>query len=109
MAGVRLVKMKFKPDGKQVWLDWCDQLKRRTDEVLETLKNEGALSEACFVSQDGESVYYFMEVENLDRARTAFKSSTFKIDAEHREAVLQSLERVEELTPIFHFQNRDST
>jgi hypothetical protein len=100
--------LKFKPDKKQVWLDWCEELKRRADEVIETLQNEGTLSEACFISQDGESVYYFMEVEDLGRAQAAFKNSTFKIDGEHRQAFSQSLERVEELTPLFHFQNRSS-
>ena len=108
MAGVRLVKLRFKSDQKQVWLDWCEQLKVRSNEVLETLKNEGALSEACFLSGDGETIYYFMEVEDFERARVAFKNSTFKIDSEHREAILRSLERVEELTTLFHFQNRDS-
>ena len=87
-------------------MDWCEQLKKRADEVLETLKSEGTLSEACFVSQDGESIYYFMEMENLEKARQAFKNSNHKIDKDHREARDSSLEKIEELTPLFHFQNK---
>ena len=80
-------------------MDWCGQLKKRADEVLETLKSEGTLSEACFVSQDGESIYYFMEIENLE-------NSNHKIDKDHRDARDSSLEKIEELTALFYFQNK---
>ncbi|MBI4479188.1 MAG: hypothetical protein HY651_04110 [Acidobacteria bacterium] len=105
MSQVRLVKLKFKAGGKQIWLDWCEQLKNRSDEVMETLRSERTLSESCFVSQDGGSLYYFLEAEDLEHAKKAFHGSTFNIDREHREARLASLEFVEELTPVFHFRN----
>ena len=105
MSQVRLVKLRFKPGKKQIWLDWCEQLKKRTAEVMETLRKEGTLSESCFVSQDGESLFYFMEAEDLERAKQAVQNSTLKIDEEHREARLASLEFVEELSPLFHFRN----
>ena len=106
MSQVRLVKLKFKPGKKQIWLDWCEQLKKRADEVIETLKNEGTLSEACFISQDGESIYYFIEMEDLEKAGQAFKNSSYKIDKDHREAREASLEKVEELNPLFYFNNK---
>ena len=105
MSQVRLIRLKFKSGKKQVWLGWCEQLNKRPKEVIETLQNEGVLSEACFVSQDGESLFYFMEAEDLERAKQAVQSSTLKIDQEHREARLASLEFVEELSPLFHFRN----
>lgn len=60
MTQVKLYKLKFKPDAKEIWLDWSRELLRRKNEVVATLKNEGVVSESCFVSGDGESVYYFM-------------------------------------------------
>ncbi|MBI3935079.1 MAG: hypothetical protein HY316_10345 [Acidobacteria bacterium] len=105
MSQVRLVRLKFQSGKKQIWLDWCEQLKKRTDAVLETLRNEGTLSESCFVSQDGDSLYYFMEAEDLERATKAFQGSPFRLDQEHRDARLASLEFVEELSPLFHFRN----
>jgi len=105
MSQAILVKLKFKAGRKQIWLDWCEQLKKRTDEVIETLKNEGTLSEACFISRDGEDLYYYAEVEDVERARQAFRSSTYKIDQEHRQAQGASLEKVEELSPVFYFRN----
>ena len=106
MSQARLVRLKFKPGKEQIWLNWCQELMRRTDEVMQTLRNEGTLSESSFVSQDGESVYCFMEVEDLERAKYAFQNSTFRIDKEHRAARMASLEFVEELSPLFHFRNR---
>ena len=105
MSHVRLVRLKFKPGKKQIRLDWCEQLKQRTDEVMETLQSEGTLSESCFVSQDGESLYYFMEAEDLLRAKQAVQDSTFQIDQDHRSARMASLDFVEELEPLFHFRN----
>lgn len=106
MPQVRLVKLKFKPGKKQIWRDWCEQLKQRVNEVVETLKNEGTLAEACFVSQDGESVYYFMEVEDLAKTKKAFKNSAYKIDKDHREAIIASLEKIEEMNTLFYFRNK---
>ena len=108
MSHVRLVEMKFQPDKKQIWLDWCEQLKSRSEEVVQTLQNEGVITEACFLSEDGNSIFYFMEVSDLEKEKAAVKSSMFKIDSDHREAKMQSLKRGHELIPLFHFENRDS-
>lgn len=43
MTQVKLVKMKLKEGNDQIWLDWCEELKQRKNEVIETLKNEGVL------------------------------------------------------------------
>ncbi len=39
MTEVMLRKFRFKRDKKQEWMDWCRELTRRQDEVLETLRN----------------------------------------------------------------------
>lgn len=103
MSEVKLYKFVFKPTKKQVWLDWCEELKTRQAEVIETLKNEGVLSESCFLSADGLSIYYFMEAKDFAKAKEAVKKSMFKIDAEHKTARQSSIDFVEELACLFHF------
>ncbi len=109
MTQVKLVKLKFKENGKKIWLDWSEELKRRKDEVIETLKNEGVVSEACFMSEDGESVYYFMEAEDFEKAKNASGSSVCPIDADHKKAREMSLEKLGNLECLFHFENRDKS
>ena len=106
MTQVKLVKLKLKEGNEQIWLDSCEKLKQRKNEVIETLKNEGVLSESCFLSEDEKCVYYFMEAENFEKAKSAVEKSNFKIDAEHKEKRTLSLEKVAQLKELFHFENR---
>ena len=106
MTQVSLYKFAFKPNAKQAWLNWSEELKRRKDEVLATLKDEGVVSEACFISPDGEHVYYFMEAEDFEKVKNAATQSTHPIDAEHKTVRLNSLEFVAKLDCLFHFENR---
>jgi hypothetical protein len=106
MTHASLYKFAFKPGTKQVWLDWSEELKRRKDEVLATLKNEGVVSESCFLSSDGEHVYYFMEAEDFEKVKNAVAHSTYPIDADHKRVRLSSLEFVAKLDCLFHFENR---
>lgn len=106
MAQVRLAKFRFAPHGKQRWLDWCDEVKRRSGEVMETLRNEGVVTEACFLSVSEDAVYYFIEVEDFNRAQRAVEQSPYAIDREHIQVKAATLEAVEQLTCLFHFENR---
>lgn len=106
MTEVKLVKFRFKSGKKKIWLDWSEELKRRKDEVIATLKNEGVLSESCFISEDGEEVYYFMEAEDFEKAKKAIEKSTRPIDEDHKKAREASLEKIEVLKSLFHFENR---
>ncbi|MEK7072993.1 MAG: DUF6176 family protein [Patescibacteria group bacterium] len=107
MSTATLVKFKFKPGQKQAWLDWSEELKRRREEVIVTLKNEGVLSESCYISEDGEYVYYLMEVEDLEKALQVFAASNHPIDNDHRKVLDSSLERVANFDCLFHFDNRE--
>ena len=107
MTKAKLVKFRFKPDKKQVWLDWSKELERRKDEVIATLKNEGVVSESCFLSQDGESVYYFMESEDFEKVKKAVSENPHPIDADHKSARESSLEFAGKLECLFHFDNRE--
>lgn len=105
MSQVVLAKFTIKPGCKDTWLEWTDTLKSRADEVMETLKNEGVFSESCFISKEGE-IFYFMEVDDFDRVKEAVSKSTHKIDLEHKEVRLKTLDLVEKMECLFHFENR---
>lgn len=105
MSQVVLAKFKFKPGGKETWLNWAKELNVRKDEVLETLRNEDVRVEACFMTSEGDEVYYFMESKDFDRVKQAVSNSTFKIDAEHKEIRNKSLVLIEKMECLFHFEN----
>jgi L-rhamnose mutarotase len=104
MTEVKLVKLKLK--DKKVWLDWCEELKSRKNEVIETLKAEGIVSESCFLSEDEKCIYYFIEAESFDKAKSVVEKSNHVIDAEHKVKRELSLEKVAQLKELFHFENQ---
>jgi hypothetical protein len=106
MAEARLIKFRFKAEGETKWLHWAEQLERRRDEVLATLRNEGVIAEACFLSRDEQAVYYFVAAENLGRAEAAWRSSPYPIDREHMLAKSEALEQTAQLECLFFFDNR---
>lgn len=105
MSQVQLVKFRFKPGKKQVWLDWSKELMRRKAEVMATLRDEGVLSESCYISENGEEIYYFMEVEDFDKVLEVVRKSPHPIDHDHRLAKKESIERVGVLECLFQFEN----
>jgi hypothetical protein len=106
MTDVALWKYRFKPDKRQEWMEWCQELNRRREEVLETLRNEGVRVEACFLSADEDCIYYFIEAESFEKAHAAFRASRYPIDGEHRRHKTGSVGEVEALQCLFHFENR---
>jgi L-rhamnose mutarotase len=104
------VKHKLVPgSGKKLWLDWSEQLKKREKEVISTLRQEGVHLEACFLSEDEESVYYFMQVEDLKKAYEIFQRSEIPIDREHEKVRESAFESEVYLKKLFVFQNPDSS
>ena len=99
-----LVKFRFAPDKKSTWLDWCEELKRRSDEVYTTLENEGVRLEACFISKKDDSCYYLMAADDVKRALEISQSSTISIDAEHKKVFEESLIFEENLELLFSFE-----
>ncbi len=103
MTQVDLVRFRFKQGRSEAWLKWCEELKRRENEVLETLENEGVISEACFLSKDEENVYYFMEAQNLETAHETARRSLLPIDKEHRVMMESALQTPERMKTLFSF------
>jgi hypothetical protein len=106
MSEARLIKFRFKPGGREKWRQWSGELKKRSEEVFETLRNEGVIAEACFLSGEEDAVYYFVAAEDFGRAEEAAGRSSFAIDREHTLAKSAALERVEQLECLFFFDNR---
>jgi len=104
---VYLVRRKFKsPTGKEEWLDWSNELKKREEEVLTTLRNEGVRMEACFLSEDEDCVYYFMEVEDLKKAGEVFEKSKILVDREHEKVKASAFVSEVYLEKLFDFRNK---
>ncbi len=87
-------------------MEWVEELKRREPEVIETLKHEGKFIEACFLDEDTQTMYYLIEARDFEQAEEAYRTSHFPIDFEHRSVRNESLEKVDELTPLFYFSNK---
>ncbi len=107
MNEVGLVKFTFKKEGRDTWIDWCNELISRKEEVLETLESEGVLVEACFLSRKEQCIYYFIEAVSFERMQEVAKNSTRFIDIEHRAVKLESIEFVERMELLFHFDIKD--
>jgi len=105
MTELHLIKLAFKPGMREKWLSWCNELRIRREEVLETLKNENVLLEACFLSETDDCVYYFIEVEDMGRALDAFQKSHFHIDREHEKIKKEVFESETHLKNIFEIRN----
>jgi len=63
------------------------------------------VSESCFISEDGEYAYYFMEAEGFEKVRAAVTNNPHPIDADHKAVRERSLEFVEKMECLFHFEN----
>lgn len=105
MAEARLLKFRFKSGGKQKWLDWSEELKRRSKEVFETLRNEGVIAEACFLAPEEDAIYYFVSAESLEQGEQAFQDSPYALDREHMHAKSDALEQIAGLKCLFFFAN----
>lgn len=69
--------------------DWMSEVTRRTDEVRETFQHEGTRHEQVHLLEIDDRFFllYVMEVEDVERSREAFQTSTFPIDQQHREVM----------------------
>ena len=104
MVDISLVKFTFKPNTKGDWLTWCEELKKRSNEVYETLSNEGVKLEACFISEQEDACFYLMQADDVKKALEVSEKSKLPIDTEHREAFEKSLVYMEKYKPLFFFK-----
>jgi len=101
----------IKSGKTQALRDWYAELESRREEALQTLENEGVRQEAAFIlpTAHGDLLAVFIEVDDMDAANEAFRSSPFEIDRQHAQVmddctVGGSTGRVN-AEPLYVFQN----
>lgn len=104
MPQMTLLKFSFRKDKKQRWLDWCQELRARSGEVVTTLREEGIVIEGCFIAEDEDACYYLIEAEDLAKVQRLYENSTRPIDLQHKQAMEDSLQFIERLKTVFYFR-----
>jgi hypothetical protein len=74
-----------KPGKGNELREWYAELSERREEVLKALGNEGVRQEVAFVvpTEHGELLCVFIEVDDMDKATSAFLASDYEIDQKH--------------------------
>jgi hypothetical protein len=103
--GTRLVKCRFKPGGRKIWEDWCVESERRREECVATMVGEEVRTECCYLSDDGEELFYFEDAPDYAKSDSVFKHSHHAIDAEHELKIAECLIKVGPLKTLFEFHN----
>ena len=103
MAEIRCVRIKLKPNSLDRVYDWAKELKRRKNEVLESLAAESVKLEATFLEKapDGDYLISVITADELAKADEVTRLSDRPIEEFHREfkaATFESGERLEQLT-----------
>jgi hypothetical protein len=90
---IKLAIRKVRPEEENRLRSWMAELNRRSTEVLATFAHEGVRHEQAYLlrTSDGPILIYAMEAEDHERAASAFQSSTFPIDHEHRRIMKEVL------------------
>lgn len=89
---------------------WYAELHEREDEVVETLRHEGVLTESAFILADGGTtyLYVYMEAAEMEVALDAGDEEAYDVDEEHHEVLGEALAGDwADLEPIGHYTNPD--
>ncbi len=86
MLNAECVKIKLKPGSLDRVREWADEISRRSDEALETLRDEGVIVESVFLdcTNEGDFLIYYMKAESIERAKEVVKKSVHSIDNYHQ-------------------------
>ena len=87
MFETKCIKVKLKPGSLERVREWADELNRRKEEALETMRDEGVIVESAFLDStaEGDFLIYYMKAESFEKATAVVKQSVHAIDAYHRE------------------------
>lgn len=92
----KLIYRNFKPSGREIWEDWSSELNRRgTVKCSKHSRTKVYRAKRAPLSQDGQGVYHFMEVADLEQACETFEKSRFPIDGDTAKLDATFDERVE--------------
>jgi prolyl oligopeptidase PreP (S9A serine peptidase family) len=95
MFETRCVKIKLKPGSIDRVREWAQIINTRSDEALETLRDEGVVVESAFLdrTEQGDFLIYYVKAKSFERMEEVVQKSSHPIDAYHRQ-VMQEI-RVE--------------
>ena len=84
-ADVQCIRMRLKPDSLSRVRAWQAELNLRSNEVLETLRDEGVFIESVFLDEIDDEHYliYYMRGVNLGQSREVAQKSSHTIDEYH--------------------------
>ena len=101
------VKVQLRRGSIERVREWADELNRRSDEVLETLREEGVAIEAAFLDRtsEGDFLIYFMMARSQEAAQEVARRSQHPIDEYHQRFKADVWESAEVLEPQIDFQN----
>lgn len=79
-------RIKLKPNSIDRVRTWAEEIMRRKDEALETLRDEGVVLECFFLDRrdDGEYLISIMTSSDIERSQAVGRDSTHDIDAFHQ-------------------------
>jgi hypothetical protein len=101
--------IKLKPNSYDRVRAWAEEIMRRKDEALETLRDEGVLLECFFLDRrdDGDDLVSIMTAEDFERSHAVARESTHGIDAFHRAFKRDTWEAVEALEGLVELTSPD--
>jgi Family of unknown function (DUF6176) len=107
MAETRCWKIRLKPGALGRVREWADELRRRKEEVLETLRDEEVLVESVFLEHTAEADYliYYMKASDLDRNHHVARESSRPIDVYHRRFKADTWASSADLELLVDFEN----
>jgi hypothetical protein len=82
----RAFSIKLKPNSIDRVRAWAEEIMRRKEEALETLRDEGVVLECFFLDRrdDGDYLISIMAAQDFERSQTVVRTSTHAIDAFHQ-------------------------
>lgn len=107
----RAVRIKLKPNSGDRVREWAEEIMRRKEEALETLRDEGVVLECFFLDRrdDGDFLICIMTAADFERTQAAARNSTHSIDAFHQAFKRETWDSVDALEQLVELTNLDVT
>ncbi len=107
----RAYRIKLKPGSYDRVRAWAEEIMRRKEEALETLRDEGVLLECFFLDrrEDGDYLIGIMTTSDFERAQTVGRDSAHDIDAFHQAFKRDTWDSVDALEGLVELATLDTT
>ncbi len=100
-----------RPDKVERLRSWMQEISRRRVEALQSYAQEGTRHELAYLAhaREGPVLISIAEVEDREKARAAFRSSTLPIDLEHRRVIHEVVSGRADIELLYECSVRDAT